>query len=137
MVNDYTLSQTRTRSFKLEKNGAHILIDPLNDGLVITDIIVTIHPLSSPFGNIEPKRLEKPFTGFDLILQVGDNKNSLELFDIDTVRYKRFQHTFTGVCKFWKGGRLELLKNFDGIVKVLVCYVRLSSTEYNVWQRTN
>jgi len=133
MVNDHIFAQTKQVSFSTEENGSFVIIEPLDRALLITDILITWrHTLLEPEegGTIE---LNNPI---QLMLQIGDNDNRFELCDLETNNDTKFMYGFQGGFKFWKGGRLELFKNFNGKVTVVVGYNRLDGADYTTWQRS-
>jgi hypothetical protein len=118
---DQIYAQTITKSFVTDEVGAFIICNPGNNGIALLDIIVSVE--SEDFGG-------------RVILQVGDNEHRHELFRLDiNETMLPFKHNFQGYPKFWRGGRLEMIKNFKGTVTIFCSYCKLQSSDYSVWSR--
>lgn len=131
MVMDQIFGQTKTENLVTEENGSFVVVEPRGGSLIITDIDITIR-----------KEREERTGGtisltedFDLILQIGDDKNRFELADIDTNEVKVYNYKSKGLAKYWKGGRFEVLKNFAGKITLAVQYIRVGGVDYSIWQQ--
>ena len=123
---DQILGQTRTKSMHITDDGPHIVINPGRDAIAMGSMLITINKREG-----EVKTFNEQ--DFKLILQIGDDANRHEIARIDTDNTSVLSHQFQGFPKFWRGGRLELLKNFEGTVTISVSYLNLSGQDYSAW----
>ena len=131
-MNDYTFIQTKQISLVVEQDGIYIMVDPLWKSLLITDILITWH-LNENEKNLTQQGIY-PNLEKTLLLQIGDNNNRFEIVNLDVVNLKSFHHNFTGGFRFWKGGRLELFKQFPGKLTCVVGYNLLPGPDYSIWK---
>ena len=131
MVFDQIYNHTRTVSKTIKDNGGVVVVNPQHEALIITDIDITIKRT----GILSAPEAENVFEGedFQLILQIGDDERNFVLADMDVSNQSEYHYKSQGLAKYWNGGRLELLKNFEGTVTIAVQYLKLYGQEYSLW----
>ena len=126
-MSEEILTLSETVNFEAIDDGEYVVLDPGSFGLMLCDIIISVKHTPSVSNRI-PKI-------YDLIIQIGDGENVFKLFNIDATNSSVVTHSFRALPRFWSGGRIEVLKSFDGEVNIVVNYIKIHSVDYNTWSR--